>query len=123
MKLTDDIVKSMAMAKVFKDNVSVVFFFEVSFSHYFLQTNKINSIDFFNDGELMVSAGDDESVHVYNTNSGEYVFILISTVSLSFHLSNVLPSVSLPSLLPFPCSVSFLIVHSFVSSQNAEGCV
>jgi len=61
MKLTDDVVRSMAMGKVFKDN-----------------SNKINSIDFYHDGELMVSSSDDESVHVYNTNSGEMQKVVLS---------------------------------------------
>jgi len=53
MRLTDDAVKSMAIGAVFKDN-----------------TNKINSLDFHQDGELLVTAADDESVHLYDTNTG-----------------------------------------------------
>jgi len=54
-------VHSMAMGKVFKDNAS-----------------KINSIDFYHDGELLVSSSDDESVHVYNTGSGEMQKVVLS---------------------------------------------
>lgn len=61
MKLTNDVARSMAIGKVFKDNA-----------------NKINSIDFYHDGELMVSASDDESVHVYNTVSGEMQKVVLS---------------------------------------------
>jgi COMPASS component SWD2 len=51
--LTDDVVKNMVIGRVFKDN-----------------TNKINSLDFHKDGELLVTASDDESLHVYNSSSG-----------------------------------------------------
>jgi COMPASS component SWD2 len=61
MKLTDEVVKSMAMGKVFKDNA-----------------NKINAMDFYKDGELLVTSGDDESVHVYNTNTGEMQKVVYS---------------------------------------------
>eukprot|EP01102_Stenamoeba_stenopodia_P019490 TRINITY_DN7377_c0_g1_i1.p1 TRINITY_DN7377_c0_g1~~TRINITY_DN7377_c0_g1_i1.p1 ORF type:complete len:325 (+),score=43.44 TRINITY_DN7377_c0_g1_i1:275-1249(+) len=53
MRITDDAVKSMALARVFRDN-----------------TNKINSLDFHQDGELLVTASDDESVHLYSANDG-----------------------------------------------------
>eukprot|EP00026_Physarum_polycephalum_P012220 Phypoly_transcript_12505.p1 GENE.Phypoly_transcript_12505~~Phypoly_transcript_12505.p1 ORF type:complete len:341 (+),score=32.28 Phypoly_transcript_12505:94-1023(+) len=49
------------MGKVFKDN-----------------TSKINSVDFFNDGDLLVTSSDDESVHVYNTGSGEMQKVILS---------------------------------------------
>jgi len=53
MRLTDETVKSLAIGKVFKDNQA-----------------KINSLDFFQDGEWIITSSDDESVHLYNTQTG-----------------------------------------------------
>eukprot|EP00274_Cyanoptyche_gloeocystis_P003842 CAMPEP_0196660450 /NCGR_PEP_ID=MMETSP1086-20130531/39847_1 /TAXON_ID=77921 /ORGANISM="Cyanoptyche gloeocystis , Strain SAG4.97" /LENGTH=269 /DNA_ID=CAMNT_0041994877 /DNA_START=66 /DNA_END=872 /DNA_ORIENTATION=+ len=57
MKLTEDVAKSMAMAKVFKDN-----------------TAKITHIDIFKAGDQagssLITASDDETFHLYNMNSG-----------------------------------------------------
>lgn len=50
------------------------YFFFVFFLFIILQTAKINALDFYSDGELLVTSSDDESIHVYNTTSGEYVF-------------------------------------------------
>jgi len=55
-KLTDKTVKSFAMAKVFKNNEA--------------KTGKINSMDYFPDGELLITGSDDESIHVYNCQDG-----------------------------------------------------
>jgi len=54
MKITNKVVESMKMGKVFKEN-----------------TAKINSIDFSSDGEFLITGSDDESVHLYNTLTGQ----------------------------------------------------
>ncbi len=54
MKLTQKVVESMKMGKSFKDN-----------------TDKINSMDFFADGEWLITGSDDESVHLYNAFTGK----------------------------------------------------
>jgi len=61
MKINDDVIKSMAMGKVFKEN-----------------TARINSVDFFKTGEFLVTSSDDESLHLYNCISGESVRSIFS---------------------------------------------
>ena len=46
--------ESMAVGKTFKDN-----------------TAKINSLDFSKEGDFLITASDDESLHIYNTVSGK----------------------------------------------------
>eukprot|EP00741_Cyanophora_paradoxa_P016480 tig00020920_g15911.t1 len=59
--ITEGVVSSMQMAKVFKDN-----------------TARINSIDFSSNGEFLITASDDESLHLYNMNSGTQQKVLFS---------------------------------------------
>ncbi|ELR12047.1 WD domain, G-beta repeat-containing protein [Acanthamoeba castellanii str. Neff] len=58
-RIDDELVQSMAMGKVFKDN-----------------TARINSLDFYKTGEHLVTASDDESIHVYNAVSGNELLSL-----------------------------------------------
>eukprot|EP01116_Phalansterium_solitarium_P010977 TRINITY_DN26586_c0_g1_i1.p1 TRINITY_DN26586_c0_g1~~TRINITY_DN26586_c0_g1_i1.p1 ORF type:complete len:324 (+),score=41.99 TRINITY_DN26586_c0_g1_i1:64-972(+) len=44
----------MSVGKVFKNN----------------NNSRINSLDFYKDGELLVTSGDDEAINLYNTNTG-----------------------------------------------------
>lgn len=53
MRLTADVVKKMGMGKVFKDNSA-----------------RINALDFYKDGDYLVTSSDDESLNVYNTMTG-----------------------------------------------------
>eukprot|EP00824_Muranothrix_gubernata_P009474 TRINITY_DN22080_c0_g1_i1.p1 TRINITY_DN22080_c0_g1~~TRINITY_DN22080_c0_g1_i1.p1 ORF type:complete len:315 (-),score=63.21 TRINITY_DN22080_c0_g1_i1:10-954(-) len=55
VKATHEIVRSMRMAKVFHDN-----------------TAPVNSIDFSDNGELFVTASDDESLHLYSCTQGTF---------------------------------------------------
>jgi COMPASS component SWD2 len=57
MKLTPEVVASFAPAKVFRDNSG----------------EAVNGLDIHSSGRLAVTSGDDETLHVYNTQSGEYV--------------------------------------------------
>ena len=54
MKLTPQALDSFGMAKLFKDNQA-----------------RINAIDFFRDGELLITSSDDESLNLYNISSGK----------------------------------------------------
>jgi len=54
MKVTAPIMKGMGMGRVFKDN-----------------EGRINSLDFHHTDNLLVTAGDDNSIRIYNTNTGE----------------------------------------------------
>jgi COMPASS component SWD2 len=60
-QITQQVIQTMSMARVFKDN-----------------TAKINSFDYFKNGELLVTASDDESVHIYNTNTGKMSRVIYS---------------------------------------------
>jgi len=54
VRLNAPLIESMAMAKVFKDNAA-----------------RINSLDFFKDGELLITSSDDESMNLYNCTEGK----------------------------------------------------
>jgi len=54
VRLNANLIESMAMAKVFKDN-----------------TDRINSLDFYKDGEFLITSSDDESVNLYNCTEGK----------------------------------------------------
>ena len=56
MKLTDSTVKTFGVAKVFRDN-----------------TDYINSLDFSDNGELLVTSADDDQIIIYDCNTGTYV--------------------------------------------------
>jgi len=60
-RLDDDCVQSMVMGKVFKET-----------------TARINSLDFYKTGEHLVTASDDESIHVYNAVSGKTTRTVLS---------------------------------------------
>eukprot|EP00727_Mastigamoeba_balamuthi_P008891 m51a1_g4624 putative wd repeat-containing protein 82-like (450) ;mRNA; r:312107-314398 len=53
VKLDDSVVRSMTIGKVFKEH-----------------TAPVNSLDFSDDGDLLVSSGDDETIRVYEISSG-----------------------------------------------------
>jgi COMPASS component SWD2 len=55
--LNDATVETLVMAKLFKDN----------------HPSKINALDFSQDGELLVTSGDDENVNLYNCLTGKKV--------------------------------------------------
>ncbi len=56
MKLTDTVMSSFQVCKVFEDN-----------------TARINAMDFSNDGTLLVTSSDDDSIHLYDPTEGTYV--------------------------------------------------
>ena len=53
MKLTDSVVKSFRCVKTFKEN-----------------TQRINSIDFSAQGDTLISSSDDESIVIYDCQTG-----------------------------------------------------
>ena len=53
MKLTDQVLKNFRVAKVFKEN-----------------TDKINSVDFSEDGTTLISSSDDDSIQIYDVVKG-----------------------------------------------------
>ncbi|KAN0006753.1 hypothetical protein ACTFIU_004944 [Dictyostelium citrinum] len=55
LRLTDNVVQNMGIGKLHKDDNSSV----------------INSMDFNKDGSLLITASDDESIHLYNIDTGE----------------------------------------------------
>lgn len=76
MNLSDTVMKSMAMAKVFKDNVScktlrvlLLLFFLSLFP--LSKTEAINSLDFFENGKYLVTASEDNSVRLYDAVTGQ----------------------------------------------------
>jgi COMPASS component SWD2 len=58
MKLTEPVIKSFRAAKVFKDN-----------------TQRINSVDFSVQGDTLISSSDDESIAIYDCQSGTLVLL------------------------------------------------
>lgn len=53
MKLTEQVVKSFRSPKVFKEN-----------------TQRINSVDFSVQGDTLISSSDDESIVIYDCQTG-----------------------------------------------------
>ena len=53
MKLTDTVVRSFRVAKVFREN-----------------SDRINSIDFSANGETLISSSDDDSIVIYDCQNG-----------------------------------------------------
>lgn len=53
MKLNDTVIRKFRVAKVFKEN-----------------SDKINSIDFYANGETLISSSDDESIVIYDCQNG-----------------------------------------------------
>ncbi len=53
MKLDDEVVRNLAVAKIFREN-----------------TGRINSIDYSPDGLNMISSSDDDSVIIYDCQTG-----------------------------------------------------
>lgn len=53
MRLIDNVVRSFKVAKVFREN-----------------TDRINSIDFSQNGETLISSSDDESIVIYDCERG-----------------------------------------------------
>lgn len=60
MKLTEQVIKSFRAAKTFREN-----------------TMRINSLDFSLQGDTLISSSDDESIFIYDCQSGTYVSIEI----------------------------------------------
>jgi COMPASS component SWD2 len=54
VRLNPRLIECMSMAKVFKDN-----------------TGRINALDFYKDGELLITSSDDESMNLYNCTEGK----------------------------------------------------
>ncbi|KAK9813206.1 hypothetical protein WJX72_010567 [[Myrmecia] bisecta] len=54
MQLNDEVVRSFGMGRVFKEKQA-----------------RVNSLDFHRTEDLLVTAGDDDSIHVYNTSTGQ----------------------------------------------------
>ncbi len=57
MKLTEPVMKSFRSAKTFREN-----------------TQRINSVDFSVQGDTLISSSDDESIVIYDCQSGKYEF-------------------------------------------------
>lgn len=57
MKLTEPVIKSFRSAKNFREN-----------------TMRINSVDFSLQGDTLISSSDDESIFIYDCQTGTYVF-------------------------------------------------
>lgn len=57
MKLSDSVMRSFRVAKLFKDQ----------------NTERINSIDFSHNGETMISSSEDDSIVIYDCLEGKYV--------------------------------------------------
>lgn len=55
MRLSDTSISSMGIGKLYRDD----------------NTNVINSFDFNKEGSLLITASDDESIHLYNIESGD----------------------------------------------------
>ena len=53
MKLTENVVQSFRVAKVFREN-----------------TDRINNIDFAANGETLISSSDDDSIVIYDCQHG-----------------------------------------------------
>lgn len=53
MQLDDTVARSMAMGRVFKDN-----------------NGRVNSLDFHRTEDVLITAGDDDSIHLYDVQSG-----------------------------------------------------
>ncbi len=79
MNLSDTVIRSMAMAKVFKDNVRRpascgparprhAWWQKLSHAP---QTETINSLDFFENGKFLVTASEDNSVRLYDAVTGQ----------------------------------------------------
>jgi len=54
IRLTPQVIESMAMGKVFKDN-----------------TARINALDFSKDGDLLITSSDDETLNLYSCLEGK----------------------------------------------------
>jgi WD40 repeat protein len=103
-RVDDESVQAMAMGKVFKDNVrsppakilqDLIILRTIEYGDVphiplthcrrpppsLTQTSRINSLDFYKTGEHLVTASDDESIHVYNAVSGKYA--LVCSLALS----------------------------------------
>ncbi|BDA44001.1 WD repeat-containing protein 82 [Coccomyxa sp. Obi] len=61
MQISDDVVRSFGVGRVFKDNAA-----------------RINSLDFHKSEDLLVTAGEDDSIRTYNTQSGTSSKVLFS---------------------------------------------
>jgi WD40 repeat protein len=70
------------------------------------QTSRINSLDFYKTGEHLVTASDDESIHVYNAVSGKYA---LAACSLA------------PS--PLSCGVASATARARALSLSLSACV
>ena len=53
MKLTESVVKNFLVAKLFREN-----------------TDRINSLDYSANGELLISSSDDDSIIIYDCQNG-----------------------------------------------------
>ena len=53
MKLTETVVKNFLVAKIFREN-----------------TDRINSVDYSSNGETLISSSDDDSIIIYDCQSG-----------------------------------------------------
>lgn len=56
LKLTDNVVKTFRNARVFHEN-----------------TDRINALDFSANGETLITSSDDDSIVIYDCQSGSYV--------------------------------------------------
>jgi COMPASS component SWD2 len=79
LALTDQLLPYFKLGRTFKDNVQ-----------------RINSMDFRADGEFLVTAGNDESIHLYNVNTAKMVKTVfvkrygVNIVRFTHHANTVL---------------------------------
>lgn len=62
MKLTTDVLRNFKVAKVFREN-----------------TDRINKLDFSANGETLISSSDDDSIVIYDCQSGTWVQLSTTT--------------------------------------------
>lgn len=67
MKLTDNVLRSFRVAKVFREN-----------------SDKINCFDFSSNGETVISSSDDDSIVLYDCQEGKYVNNVLLLIRTSF---------------------------------------
>ena len=65
MKLTDSVVRSFRVSKLFREN-----------------TERINNVDFSTNGETLISSSEDDSIVIYDCQNGTCVDFLYLSSSL-----------------------------------------
>jgi COMPASS component SWD2 len=71
MKLTESVVRSFGIAKLFREN-----------------KDKINSVDFSSNGDILISSSDDDSIVLYNCTEGVQVNSMVRGTMLENNITN-----------------------------------